>query len=427
MKLLWMIIYNGILYPLIFFFALIASIFSKKIRDSMVGRYRAPSILKEYFKEKGSNSKIYWFHASSLGEFYQIKTILEGLKEGQDDLVCIVSFSSPSGFDNAESDAMDLKFYIPFDFPWTVRGILNTVGPEKIVFASYDLWPNLVWISRARGIHINLFSVRIKKGSLKLRVLIKGVFRVIYSSVSSIYTISEKDMKGLCDILGDAQGPRLRVMGNPRYDLVMRDAIQFRDQDVGDMKDRDLRIIIGSAHREEEEHLISAMVDLMNTYPDLRVLYALHEPSESAISEIKKKFHDQGHVGTVFRKKTELALPSDRLVILGVVGILSKLYWQCKIAYIGGGHSTGVHNVMEPAVARLPVLFGPRYHNSHEAEELMANGGGFCVRDKDELLSTTKKLISDEKYCKITSLAASDVIYKNVGSTSEMVRYVLSD
>ena len=82
---------------------------------------------------------------------------------------------------------------------------------------------------------------------------------------------------------------------------------------------------------------------------------------------------------------------------------------------------------MEPAVARLPVLFGPRYHNSHEAEELVAHDGGFCVHDKDEILSITKKLISDEKYCKITSLAASDVIYKNVGSTSAMVRYVLSD
>lgn len=427
MKFFLMIIYNVVIYPLVFFFALIGSIFSIKLRESMIGRIKSPSLLKKYFNNNGTNALIYWFHSSSLGEFYQVKTIIEGLKEGQDDIKCIVSFSSPSGFRHATSDAMDLKFYIPFDFPWTIVGVLNAVGPKKILFASYDLWPNLVWIAKAKGIHMNIFSVRIMGNSLKTRSPFKNVFQAVYSSLSSIYTISEKDMKGICNVLGDNQGPSLRVMGNPRYDLVMRDSIKFREQDGEDIQDRELRIIIGSAHKEEEHYLIPAMVHLMNTNPDLKVLYALHEPSESAIKEIKKRFYDNGYVGTVFRKKTELALPSDRLVILGVVGVLSKLYWQCKIAYVGGGHSTGVHNVMEPAVARLPVLFGPRYHNSHEAEELVAHDGGFCVHDKDEILSITKKLISDEKYCKITSLAASDVIYKNVGSTSAMVRYVLSD
>ncbi|GIS72392.1 MAG: hypothetical protein CM1200mP10_19690 [Candidatus Neomarinimicrobiota bacterium] len=47
------------------------------------------------------------------------------------------------------------------------------------------------------------------------------------------------------------------------------------------------------------------------------------------------------------------------------------------IAYVGGGFSSGIHNVMEPAIARLPILFGPRYENFHEAEELINSGGGW--------------------------------------------------
>ena len=82
---------------------------------------------------------------------------------------------------------------------------------------------------------------------------------------------------------------------------------------------------------------------------------------------------------------------------------------------------------MEPAIARLPVLFGPRYHNSHEAEELIKSGGGFCVSDKDEFLASTNKLISDEKYFKISSLSSSDVIYKNVGSTTKVIGHMLND
>ena len=82
---------------------------------------------------------------------------------------------------------------------------------------------------------------------------------------------------------------------------------------------------------------------------------------------------------------------------------------------------------MEPAVARLPVIFGPRYHNSHEAEELINNNGGFCVKNEQEFLYTIKNLISDSKYHKMTSLAASDVVYKNVGSTREIVQQIFSD
>ena len=419
--------YNGLVYPLVFLFALIGSFFSKKLRESIMGRFQSKKVLKQFLNKNTVNSDIYWFHASSLGEFYQVKTLIEEIKDIQDNVICLVSFSSPSGFNHAKSDAMDLKFYIPFDFPWTINEVLDLLSPKKIIFASYDLWPNLVWISKSKGIHFNLFSVRINGNSLKKIYLIKYFYRLLYSSLSSICTISEKDMKGMCDLLGDAQGPMLKVMGNPRYDLVMRDAVGFREKDFDDIQDRDLRIIIGSAHEQEERYLIPALVQLMNLNQELKVLYAPHEPSKNAISSIKKKFHDNGYVGVVFKKKSDLALPSDRLVILGVVGVLSKLYWQCRIAYVGGGHSTGVHNVMEPAVARLPVLFGPKHQNSHEAGELLMNSGGFCVNDKDEFLSITKKLISDEKYYKITSLSASDVIYKNIGATSEIVRHVLSE
>ena len=427
MRIIYFVIYNGLIYPAIFFTALIFSAFDKKLRQSIKGKFGSTNLIKNYFNKDDINSNIYWFHASSLGEFFQVKTVIEKLKEEKDDLICIVSFSSPSGFNHANSDAMDLKFYIPFDFPWTINRVLNVIKPKKIMFASYDLWPNLVWISRLKGIHVNLYSVKIKKSSLRNNQISQYIYRSIYSSLSSLYTISEEDMKDVCDILGNNPGPKLRVVGNPRYDLVMNEAIEFRQNDVEKLKDRDMRIIIGSVHKEEEDYLVPALVQLMNENPDLKVLYALHEPTDSALREIKKKFHHHGIVGAVFRKKTDLKLPNNPLVILGVVGVLSRLYWQGQIAYVGGGHSTGVHNVMEPAVARLPVIFGPRYHNSHEAEELINNNGGFCVKDGQEFLSIIKNLISDSKYHKMTSLSASDVVYKNVGSTREMVQQIFCD
>ena len=94
-----------------------------------------------------------------------------------------------------------------------------------------------------------------------------------------------------------------------------------------------------------------------------------HEPKRDEIDRIKSKFKHEGFLTTVFNKENDLALPNDQLVVVGIVGVLSRLYWQSSIAYIGGGFSTGIHNVMEPAVAGIPVLFGPRYDHAHEAGE----------------------------------------------------------
>ncbi len=202
MKIFWALLYNALLYPLIFLFAMVGSVFQDKLRASVLGRFRSSSVLKQYFKSHKSNTDIYWFHAASLGEFYQVKPVVEGLKEIRDEITILVSFSSPSGYDNAMSNAIDLKVYIPFDFPWTIKKVLNIVRPKKIIFASYDIWPNMIWMARRKEIHTNIFSARVKVGSPKLKTVVKQFYRAVYSSLSSIYTVSEKDMEGIHLILG---------------------------------------------------------------------------------------------------------------------------------------------------------------------------------------------------------------------------------
>jgi 3-deoxy-D-manno-octulosonic-acid transferase len=62
------------------------------------------------------------------------------------------------------------------------------------------------------------------------------------------------------------------------------------------------------------------------------------------------------------------------------VGRLAELYTVADIACVGGGlDGRGLHNVLEPAAAGIPVLFGPR-HDRRDAHELAATGGGFECR-----------------------------------------------
>lgn len=427
MKLIWFLVYNFLLYPILFLVGCGICLFNAKLKQGVTGKFYSISKLKKYFKEIDSSKVIYWFHAASLGEFYQVRPVLEGLKDVEPDMICVVSFSSPSGYENAKSDHIDLRLYMPFDFPWSVRKALKIARPKKVIFASYDIWPNMVWIADKRAIHTNIFAARVKDGSLKLKTGFLSFYQAVYRSISTIYTVAEKDYHRVRLIIGNRNKPTLRALGNPRYDMVKQSADEFTTEHQKSVLNREKRIIIGSAHGEDDAFLIPALASMVKTNPDLKVLYAPHEPHDADIDRIQNQFSNQGIESLVYRKKRPLKLPEDRVVILGIVGVLSKLYWQGQITYIGGGFSSGIHNVMEPAIARLPVLFGPKYHHAHEAEELLENGGGFCIQNGDEFVSTMQRLIQDEAFYLKTSFAATNVIHKNLGSSTRIIRSLIRD
>ena len=427
MIIFWGLLYNTIVYPIIFIFANILSLFNKKIREGIAGRRVSLKELKEYFKLNGLNNELYWFHAASLGEFYQAKPVLEGLKEVEPNIKIILSFSSPSGYNNAESKSIDLKIYMPFDFIWSMRKALKIARPKKIIFASYDIWPNMIWLARARSIHLNIFAARVKDNSIKLRLGFISFYRSLYRSLTTIYTVADKDSKRIKKIIGNINNPKIKILGNPRYDMVMETADNFTSEHTRSVLSREKRIIIGSAHKEDDDFIIPALIDIINFDPNIKILYAPHEPVDSDIERIKLKFIDHGYSSTVHKKKKSLKLPEDQIVILGVVGLLSKLYWQGQIAFVGGGLSTGIHNVMEPAIARLPVLFGPKYQHAHEAEELLEFGGGFCVKDQGDFTRVILDLIKNEDNFTKVSLAATDVIHKNLGSSTRIIRNLIRD
>ncbi|MBU4444702.1 3-deoxy-D-manno-octulosonic acid transferase, partial [bacterium] len=94
---------------------------------------------------------------------------------------------------------------------------------------------------------------------------------------------------------------------------------------------------------------------------------------------------------------------------------------------IGGGFRGSIHNVMEPAVAGLPVLFGPDYHNSREAELLIEAGGGFSCDTSKCLLKHIKTFIKDQKAYEEASYSARKVIWDNMGASARTVKEILEN
>lgn len=426
MKYFWFIIYNLIVYPLIFILASIGAIFNKKLRQGLVGRFHTINILKKA-SQRWENMSVYWFHASSHGEFEQVQPILKGLKEVEKNIFIITSFFSPSGYNNVNDANIDCKIYLPFDFIWSIRRAFKIIRPKKIIFASYDIWPNIVWLADRRKIHIALFAARFKQNTTKVLPLIKNFYRAVYQSFSTIYTVTEEDNHHLNKILMQRDKPIVRVLGNPRYDQVKEKADKITKDRTITVLMREKRLVLGSIWPGDERKIINPLIQLMEEDEELSILWVPHEPSEKYIQSSFKIFESLGFNPLIIRSKKTMEIHNHRVAILGIVGTLSKFYWQGQIAYIGGGFTSGIHNVMEPAIARLPVIFGPKYSKSHEAMELLKAGGGFSINNGTEFYDIMKILLTDKNRFLDASFAATRVIHENIGSATRVVRGIIRD
>ena len=423
----WKILYNVILLPFLFLIILIGIIFSSKIRAGFLGRLKSKKILNTFIKNSKNDVKdVFWFHAASLGEYEQIKPVLSGLKEVEPNSYFILSVFSPSGYDYVKDDQIDCKIYLPFDFYWTIRACLLIVKPKKIIFAGYDVWPNLIWAAKKLNIHSVLFAARFSKKSSKGFVLVRKFYRDIYNSFSAIYTISNSDNEQLFKIIGKQNQPIIRILGNPRYDQVKTKSDKFTKERTQSVIQRPKRLIFGSMHVEDEKRLLESALGLLNDVKDLSFIWAPHDPSKKNIERIEDFFRSS-EIHTNRLEDNDVNQVDGKVIIVDSIGRLSQLYWDAQIAYIGGGFSSGIHNVMEPAIARLPVFFGPEYSKFHEAEELILKGGGFSVESGAELFIQVKSLFENSSIFMNASYSATKVVHDNLGSSTRIIRSLIHD
>ena len=105
--------------------------------------------------------------------------------------------------------------------------------------------------------------------------------------------------------------------------------------------------------------------------------------------------------------------------------MLSRLYQYATIAYVGGGFTRdGIHNILEAAVYRKPVLFGPNYKKYREAEQLIQKGGAFSVKNNEELKIKMESLLHEQIAYNNISAASFNYINDNKGATEKILNYI---
>jgi 3-deoxy-D-manno-octulosonic-acid transferase len=100
------------------------------------------------------------------------------------------------------------------------------------------------------------------------------------------------------------------------------------------------------------------------------------------------------------------------------------LYQYAIVAYVGGSFRQGIHNVLEPAVYGIPVVYGPKHTNSQEAIELSRRGGGFIVNDQQECYRTLRTLLDNKKANADAGKQALKLVEENIGATERFIQHL---
>ena len=101
------------------------------------------------------------------------------------------------------------------------------------------------------------------------------------------------------------------------------------------------------------------------------------------------------------------------VVLVDTLGVLNDYYRTGKVAFVGGGFDPkhGGHNIVEPALWGLPVLYGKHMGNFEEEARLLAeSGGGIPIERPEDLAQALATLLNDpEEIERRGALAAATV------------------
>lgn len=426
MRIIIFIIYNLLIYPLFLLIIFFLSIFNPKIRNGFIGKFQTVEKLNKHFNKVRSNSLIYWFHCSSYGEYLQIEPVIAGIKKKKINSIILLSFFSPSGYDNAHNQNVDCKVYMPFDFYWTISSILDLVRPNKIIFATSDLWYNFILVAKRKNIDTVLIGAKSKKYFDKKLSFLHYVYKPIYRSITKIFTINKNDAFVLNRYIGDSNSQTVYQMGNPRYDQVIANAKKILDDNKKPILERENILLFASMHSDDRNVVLSHAMRYMEKNKNLQIVWVSHEPTDQENKYLESMFTRRDISVSVIDSIENFSNNESRVKIINIVGALAKLYWKVKVAYIGGGFSTGVHNLMEPSVAGLPTIFGPNYNEFDEALEILNNKSGFCIEKGAEFIEILDQLLNNDQRLLLTSTASKDLIDNNSGVSNKVVEAILS-
>ena len=338
---------------------------------------------------------IIWFHCASVGECEQILPLIQRLQNDFPGYACFLSFFSPSGYAMYKNHAsVDAVLPLPLDTPSNARWLSNLFKPHLVVFVKYEFWFNLLSELHQKNIPVVLACAIFRPHQIFFKFY-GAWFRNFLKLYHCIF-IQDKYSEQLLSTIVQPLSNTL-ITGDSRLERVLQVQSEpfnnhFIDLFIGDAN---TVIIAGSTWPLDHRMLVKAFFKWKQLKPHSKLILVPHEWNSALLSSLVQYAQLQNLNAITFSSFQMEHRNEYDVLILDVLGMLSKLYRKANLAYVGGGFNSGLHNTLEPAVYNCPITFSDkRFKKYQEAEGLVLNQFALCVHSEEALVEAWKQQLA---------------------------------
>ena len=370
-------------------------------------------------RAKLQGRRIWWLHAASAGEVGGLIPVIESLASRPDAPALVVTTMTAAGRDAARAIAQVAWAQIaPVDAWPFVSRFIKALHPERMVLAETEIWPSTLILAARAGLKPSLINARLGAKSLSRLKLLSPLLAPALDSLSLVAAQSPQHAERF-NALGVA-GHKIRVSGNCKYDRVHAAAASAEaDERLARLGWQKAPLFVaGCTHPGEEDAVLAGFLQAKTRRPELKLIMAPRhvERSHEALRSLKDsslRVELWSKIGPASRPR-----PDTEALLVDSMGSLGALYARAQTAFVGGTLvPVGGHNLLEPALAGVPVLFGPwTEHIEDPALLLERSGGGFRVRSAAEIADRLVEL--DETRARAAGAKAKEAAQRLQGATS---------
>lgn len=389
----------------------LAGFFSEKIRKTATGQKKMMDFIFSN-PPPFENRKVVWMHCASLGEFEQGRSILEKLKSKKPEIKIALSFFSSSGYDiRCQWPGADFVFYLPKDSPSNARKLIQWLKPDMCILVKYDFWWNHLSVLRAEGIPVYLVAAHFEKK----RYFFREPFMSILTSWNQIFTMRASSEK----VLHSSGIHRVQTAGDPRLDRVVsirEQGFSLPDKLLHALSVHNRIYVYGSVYSSDMDVICASILKRPNVFH----VVVPHDVRSTSVELVSRSL--RGDFDTYSK-----GLSGKNILVIDEVGFLAGIYAKACFVYIGGGFGRGIHNILEPSVYGIPVMFGPNYQSFPEAVELIQQGICFSIQNQEDFERKLSALESNPRNELASSSQIPDYFKNQAGATEKIISFILKE
>ena len=347
-----------------------------------------------YIPKPGSAQPVIWVHAVSVGEVQAASLLVKRLLGAYPRCRVVLTTVTPTGAARARAlfpEEVEHR-YLPYDLPHAVRLFLGRIDPQLLVIMETEIWPNLLYYCKQRGVPALLVNARLSPASFRSYRRLRRFSASAVRMLTHIAARSAADAERFLAL--GAETARVTVTGNLKFDIEADDAIAPRAQSLRKTIAAERPVwIAGSTHAGEEEQVLDAFDRVRQTLAHCLLIIAPRHPErfDPVYDLCRRRGLD------VARHSAAAGAGSADVYLLDAMGELPLFYACADAAFVGGSLApVGGHNMLEPAALGVPLVSGEHTANFKEVIDLFkAEDAIIIVADAAQLSAAVTSLLQD--------------------------------